>query len=337
MAMVIKQREINIELLRIISMLLVLVIHYNVGINGDVTQEMVKTDPMKACEVAFLKSLSFVCVNCFIIISGYFGIQWRWSGLFKYLFQISFWGGMVHLIAVALGITDFSLLRMLDNMFLFLFDGNWFFVAYLGLYMFAPILNAYLEKSETRQLGWMLVVFYLFQTVFGWIAKNCIEFSQGLTFVSFIGLYLLGAYLKRTQLPCFHWGTISNFCIYLAIGVFCVIISLVSRYYGASKDIYSYISPLQIAQTIYLFLACKALVISPKYSNVILFFSTSAFAGLLLHSWEGVSIYSSGLVWINENIPYKLLVTIIYILCFFFLACCLDKIRLIVWLYLKKH
>lgn len=326
-----KHRQTNIELLRIFSMLMVLVIHYNVATNGQTTHEMVMTEPWKAVGVASLKSLSFICVNCFIIISGYFGIRWKWKSLCNYLFQIAFWGGIVHLIAVVLGFSVFSISHLLDNMFVFLVHGNWFFVSYLALYMLAPILNAYIEKVEVRQLGWMVLAFYAFQTIFGWIFKNCIEFSQGLTFVSFMGLYLLGAYLRRTTLNCFRWKASINLMVYVGVGLLCVGISMLSNYIGFSKDIYSYISPLQILQTIYLFLFFKKLTIRSQYDKMILFFSSSAFAALLMHSWDGVQIYSFGLHWIDANLSMPFLWTMLYICVFFVVACCLDKIRLLAW------
>lgn len=238
-------------------MLMVLVIHYNVGTNGQTTHEMVISEPLKFVGIASLKSLSFICVNCFIIISGYFGVRWKWKSLCNYLFQIAFWGALIHIIAVSLGMTNFSIKHLADNMLLFLVHGNWFFVSYLALYMLAPIMNAYIEKVETRQLGWMVLAFYSFQTLFGWIFKNCVEFSQGLTFVSFMGLYLLGAYLKRSDLKCFGWNSSRDLAMYAGVGAICVIISMISNYIGFEKDIYSYISPLQILQTIYLFLFFK--------------------------------------------------------------------------------
>ena len=256
-----KLRQTNIELLRIFSMLMVLVIHYNVGTNGQTTHEMVMSEPLKFVGIASLKSLSFICVNCFIIISGYFGIRWKWKSLCNYLFQIAFWGGMIHIIAVGLGMANFSIKHLADNMLLFLVHGNWFFVSYLALYMLAPIMNAYIEKVETRQLGCMVLAFYSFQTLFGWIFKNCIEFSQGLTFVSFMGLYLLGAYLKRSDLKCFGWKSSMDLAMYAGVGAICVIISMISNYIGFEKDIYSYISPLQILQTIYLFLFFKKILL----------------------------------------------------------------------------
>lgn len=326
-----KLRQTNIELLRIFSMLMVLVIHYNVGINGQTTHEMVMTEPLKFVGIASLKSLSFICVNCFIIISGYFGIRWKWKSLCNYLFQIAFWGGMIHIIAVSLGMTIFSIQRIANNMLLFLVRGNWFFVSYLALYMLAPIMNAYIEKVETRQLGWMVLAFYSFQTLFGWIFKNCIEFSQGLTFVSFMGLYLLGAYLKRSDLKCFGWKSSRDLAMYAGVGAICVIISMISNYIGFEKDIYSYISPLQILQTIYLFLFFKKIYVGSKYDKLILFFSSSAFAALLMHSWDGVEIYRFGLLWIDNNLSFPFVFTMLYIVVFFVVACCLDKIRILVW------
>lgn len=326
-----KLRQTNIELLRIFSMLMVLVIHYNVGTNGQTTHEMVMSEPLKFVGIASLKSLSFICVNCFIIISGYFGIRWKWKSLCNYLFQIAFWGGMIHIIAVSLGMTNFSIQRIANNMLLFLVRGNWFFVSYLALYMLAPIMNAYIEKVETRQLGWMVLAFYSFQTLFGWIFKNCIEFSQGLTFVSFMGLYLLGAYLKRSDLNCFGWKSSRDLAMYAGVGAICVIISMISNYIGFEKDIYSYISPLQILQTIYLFLFFKKIHVGSKYDKLILFFSTSAFAALLMHSWDGVQIYRFGLLWIDNNLSFPFVFTMLYIVIFFVVACCLDKIRILVW------
>lgn len=238
---------------------------------------------------------------------------------------------MIHFIAIGLGMTIFSIQRIANNMLLFLVHGNWFFVSYLALYMLAPIMNAYIEKVETRQLGWMVLAFYSFQTLFGWIFKNCIEFSQGLTFVSFMGLYLLGAYLKRSDLKCFGWKSSRDLAMYAGVGAICVIISIISNYIGFEKDIYSYISPLQILQTIYLFLFFKKIHVRSKYDKLILFFSTSAFAALLMHSWDGVGIYRFGLLWIDNNLSFPFVFTMLYIVVFFVVACCLDKIRILVW------
>lgn len=324
-------RQVNIELLRIISMFFVLMIHWNVVMNGQTSHEMVMTEPWRAVGVASLKSLDFIAVNCFIIISGYFGIRWKIRSLCNYLFQISFWGGLVYLITYALGMHDFESLAILKNMTCFLVGVNWFFITYLGLYMFAPILNAFIEKTTEKELLWMVITFYSFQTFFGYMLKVCHEFAHGMTFVSFIGLYLLGAYLKKSTLKYFQLSAWANLGVYLGVGAACVVASMAANYVGIEKDLYSYISPWQILQTIYLFLFFKALKIGEQWNKVILFFSSSAFAGLLMHSWEGAIMYGMGHKWIYDNLPVPAVWSLVYIIVFFIMACCLDKLRLFVW------
>lgn len=324
------KRQVNIELLRIISMILVLLVHYNFPLNGKLSLEMYENSIMHYIGVASLCSLDFVCVNCFIIISGYFGIRWKLGGVLSYLFQISFWGGMIYLICWLLGLHNFNPMAMVKQMTLFLFGVNWFFVAYLGLYMIAPVLNAYIEKVSEKELGIFVAVFYIFQTFFGWITPECREFVSGMSFVSFAGLYLLGAYLRKSSWVIFQWEAWTNLGVYLGVGVICVIISIGSRCVGATQSIYSYISPLQIIQTIYLFLFCKALKIA-KGEKIVLFFSSSAFAALLMHSWDGGDLYYKGLYWIDSNIQYPFFASILYILLFFSVACVLDKVRIWFW------
>lgn len=323
-----KKRQVNIELLRIIAMLLVLLNHstwnahyFNIG--------MVHTDLLKSIGVLEVYSWIFVCVPCFVVISGYFGIHWKWKGLFNYLFQIGFWGGIVYLITWGLGLHDFHVLTFIKNMTCFLYGVNWFFYAYFGLYMFAPVLNAFIEKVDERQMMWMTLAFFAFQTVFGWILKQN-EFYYGLTFTSLIGWYLLGAFLRKSTWKGFHLKPWQNMAVFLGVGQICVGIALVAAFLGIEKGTYSYISPLQVIQTAYLFLFCRSLKIT-KGEKVITFFASSAFAGLLAHSWEGGEVYGLGMKWISCNLPAPFVFSIMYICLFFAIVCCLDKIRLWCW------
>lgn len=326
-----KKRQVNIEVLRIIAMLLVLFGHYVIPYYGNVTQEMVHTDLWKAIGIAESKSWSFVCVPSFVIISGYFGIHWKWRSFANYLFQIAFWGGFIYLITLFLGMHDLVWSKLFKNIFYSMWGVNWFFSAYLGLYMLAPIINAFVEKSSAKELLWMVLAFFCFQTFYGWIMKLS-EFREGMATTSFLGYYLLGAYLRKTTLKCFHWNATLNMCIFLGIGFFCVCANCLTQYFGINKDIYSYISPLQILQTAYLFLFCKSFEIkNEKIASAILFFSTSAFAGLLMHSWEGSDIYYDVLNYIQTNVNMPVIVSLLWIVLFFVIACVLDKIRLFIW------
>lgn len=324
----VKKRELNIEILRIISMVLVLLNHsyWNAGF---FKIDMVHSDLLLSVGVLELYGWIFVCVPCFIVISGYFGIRWKWKGLFNYLFQIGFWGGLVYLLTWGMGMHAFEPLRMLKNMACFLHGVNWFFPAYLGLYMLAPILNAFIEKADEKQMRNMTLAFFLFQTVFGWIGKSS-EFYYGLTTTSLIGWYLIGGWIRKSTWKGFHLKPWQNMAVFLGVGQICVLVALAAAYMGIEKGTYSYISPLQVIQTTYLFLFCRSLKVS-KGEKVITFFASSAFAGLLAHSWEGGAIYGGVSNWISENLPAPFIFAMLWILLFFSGACCLDKLRIFCW------
>lgn len=138
--------------------------HWNAGY---LKTEMVNSDILKSIGVLEIYSWIFVCVPCYIVISGYFGIRWKWKSLFNYLFQICFWGDLVYIVTLLLRMHTFEPLSLLKNMTCFLHSGNWFFTAYLGLYIFAPILNAFIDNSSKKQLRNITLAFFLFQTIFG--------------------------------------------------------------------------------------------------------------------------------------------------------------------------
>lgn len=324
-----KSRQVNIEILRIIAMILVLVGHYNRPINGDVTFELMHTDALKAFGIAIVKSWTFVCVPCFVIISGYFGIHWKWKGILNFLFQIGFWGGLVYILTSSLGFQKFQVIPFVKSMTCFVYGVNWFITAYLGLYMFAPIINSFVEHATEKQMQWVVLAFFFYQTIFGWIFKIA-EFSMGMTMTSLMGYYLLGGYLRKSSLRIFHLKARANLSIFLLIGMFCACMNCATQYWGFSKDIFSYISPFQVIQTAYLFLFCRSLKITCG-KKVITFFASSAFAGLLAHSWEGGGMYYAGLNWCAAHFTYSFLPCMLYILLFFAFACCLDKVRIFCW------
>ena len=80
-------RNSNIELLRIVSMLMVVVLHFNNnGANtGIVNMPEVLTERLTW---GFLvESLCLVAVNCFVLISGYFSIKLKVRSLLKFYLQ----------------------------------------------------------------------------------------------------------------------------------------------------------------------------------------------------------------------------------------------------------
>ena len=57
----------------------------------------------------FRESTSICAVNVFIMISGYFGIKWKFRSFFNLIFQLLFYSFAVYGVCVALGIFSFEM------------------------------------------------------------------------------------------------------------------------------------------------------------------------------------------------------------------------------------
>ena len=85
------KRKSNIELLRIISMMLVLLIHFiptrNNGFFSPIFVPQgcnpLSTDFLNTITNLELRSLCIVCTHCFVLISGYFGIKFKIKSLIR--------------------------------------------------------------------------------------------------------------------------------------------------------------------------------------------------------------------------------------------------------------
>ncbi len=184
-------RNSNLELLRIISMVLILFHHYS--LHGF---------PMEGVALGwqkrFLQFLSLggkVGVNLFVLISGYFLIESRFQvrKLLKLLAQVLFYSLGLFGVTVGLGITDFSL-RSLYRSILPISTGlYWFMTAYVILYLLSPYLNSWVKGMQRRQHGKLLGIFLVLWVVIGTLPGVSMAYSALFWFVV---LYLLSAYLR---------------------------------------------------------------------------------------------------------------------------------------------
>lgn len=274
-----KKRQYNIEVLRIISMFLVLLIHYNFSINGQPDNEMLSLDFYKSIGILELQSLDVVCVNCFILISGYFGIHWKWYSFFNFIFQIFFWVIFSYIFACFIHYEAVSYSLFLHKIATFL-SYNWFILSYLGLYLFAPVLNKFIENSSKSELVLFTFAFYLFQTVFGYLTKSVPEFNDGMSFISLIGLYFLGACIRILDTKYFKLNKYLDLTIYLGLGFLLTIISLIAIRLGFTKSVYGYMNPIVLMESLSLYLFFTKININAPW---VMFFSSSAFAVYLFH------------------------------------------------------
>ena len=95
-----KVRESNIELLRNISMFMILVIHANFVSLPRIGIEELSSNTIPSVTRFFIESLGIVAVNVFVFISGWFGIRTRLKSVLSFIYQILFFllgGGAFYL------------------------------------------------------------------------------------------------------------------------------------------------------------------------------------------------------------------------------------------------
>lgn len=270
------KRNSNIELLRIISMLLVLLIHFS-SVHLMPSPESLTTDTANTILNLGLRSISFVCVNCFILISGYFGIRWKIRSFSNLIFQILFWLAVGVVFAKFIGINYDG---HIVNACLSMINGRWFIPAYISLYVVAPLLNAFIEKSNTKQLLRYIIIFYIFSTVYGYFMFSK-EFNGGMSLISLIGIYLTGSYLHREDKVFTKLNSWSWLGLYLACALLLIVGSIGLLKLNISSLIFGYLNPVIILQSVFLFMFFERLNIGKhRWIN---FIAASAFAVYLFH------------------------------------------------------
>lgn len=148
----------------------------------------------------YLQVLAMVCVNLFVMITGYFMVTSarKMSRWFKLVFQVSFFALIISGVIVALGYDSFTLKTFLQNLLPILFDHYWFVTMYVILYLIAPYLNFFLNQAPRNAS--FAFIFILFVVGCIWepaLGVEHIGFGNGFNLISFIFVYLLGGYIRK--------------------------------------------------------------------------------------------------------------------------------------------
>ena len=146
-----KTRNSNIELLRIIAMVMILGLHVNfLAIGQPSTQEIVSS-PIQSFIRLFAEYACIVGVNVFVLISGWFGIHYKPKEIVQFLFQSLFFSLIIFIPFAITGEVEVGRLNIMSS-FLLYKNAYWFVWAYLVLYIMAPMLNTFIEKNDRQTL-----------------------------------------------------------------------------------------------------------------------------------------------------------------------------------------
>lgn len=324
-----KLRDSNIELLRIVAMLLVMIVHASFLSLSPPTQADAQGDLPAAFFRCLSQSLSIICVDVFVLISGWFAIKVKLRRITEFVFQAYFFGMLMYVVAVLRGMDAMSatgLGRVL------LSNDMWFVRSYLVLYIFAPVLNAFVERSGRGGLGKFLVAFFVIQTLHGCVTGSS-WFAGGYSPLSFMGLYMLGRYVRLYPCKLTQMSRTSDLAVYLCLAVGLAAVMVLSIRAGHEAwQLYLFSSPLVILESLYFFLFFTKVRFHSRAVNWV---AVSSFAVYLFHCDVHFlqPVYAAHIQGWYQSCPTVmfLLRVAIWIAAIFALSILIDKLRILAW------
>lgn len=326
-----KQRFSNIELLRIIAMIFILMGHSFLMVNGLPTSADIVLNPIPNFAPFALNAFIVGAVNIYILISGWFGIHYSGKGMGKLLFLFFLYTISSAFISCiqkeSICISD------LRNA-LGLVDGYWFVVAYLGLFIISPILNQFAKNSSKEDFKRILICFYAFQTVYSW-ATGFVNYFSGYSIVFFCGLYLTARYIRKYPIRTLkHYSLI----IYITTSSLIAIIAFVSTmFFNHAAHMIRYDNPLVILSSITLFLSFEKMRLNNLFIN---WLAASAFAVYIIHFNPYVyPFFKYGITRLNSCTSGGKYVTIVmcYLLGVYVICTAIDQLRIVLWKEINKY
>ena len=336
-------RDSNMELLRVVAMLLVMIVHADFRALHLPSVADFYDDTYRTVMRLFLESLSIICVNTFVLLSGWFGIRFRFERMLEFLFQVCFFSILGIGIAILTIPNEVLSLRGVSSLLLLGDKDYWFVKCYLLMYLFAPVMNSFVEHCTERQFRIFLICFYAFQTVYGFVG-GAEWFKLGYSGLSFMGLYLLARYIRLYPNRFTTFNKSWDMFTYLVFVAVMTLLGIAVLAAGQNPKIiyrmYAYSSPLVIVPSAYFLLFFSKIKLS--YNKIVNWLAASCFSIYLTHSNVWLARYYDGVIQhLFASYKYAGFFSraILFIALVFLGSILIDKIRILLWsiVYPKKR
>jgi len=264
--------NVGIEVLRIISMFMVVILHC-LG-HGGVLNSTAKLSVNN--NLSWLLEIACYCaVDCYALITGYVCAKSK----HKLARIVELWLEVLfYTVLVTIGFKIFSSdtvgLKDLIKAFLPVMSKQyWYFSSYFCLFFFIPVLNLIVTKSTKRQNQFLILTITIIFCVVGLLASylggDVFSIYGGYSFLWLAVLYIIGAYIKIygffTSKINKDYFLLSYLICVLLVWLSKIVISLVTlRIFGSIKGselLIAYNSPLILLAAISLLLYCSQLKI----------------------------------------------------------------------------
>lgn len=316
-----KDRNSSIELYRIIATFTVLIVHFN-GLFVDMPERFDFTNPTPfRIGQTIIESATCICVNMFLLISGYFGIRLKLQSVLKILLLLFFIYIPSYIWECYLNPSFLNYRELIYNNFLIISKSGYFIQCYLMLMFLSPALNAFIEKKGKEILYWV-IAFFLIEVWFEYIRGiEYLGFGKGYSIMHFILMYVIARCLflfsdDIRKIKVYYW----------IIGYLFFSILLIISYILDLPNTFKYSNPIVILSSICSFLPFTYLKFQNKIVNWIAISTFAVYIIQVTNPTHRYIVYLDNYVLQNFSYSYYLLI-ISCIILLFFIACILyDKL-----------
>ena len=284
-------RNYGIDLLRLVAMFMVVILHV-LGQGGVLSA----TTGFKHHIAWLLETAAFCAVDCYAIISGFVAYTenekaYRYSKFFSFWLQIFTYSFGITLLAFLLKPGSIGINTLIKSSFPVATGAYWYVSAYAGLFFIVPWLNKLMRSCNTKEATCLITVINLVfvgYVTFANYLGDCFKLENGYSFVWLSILYLIGAWLKKCDIP-----QKTNNSYFLLGSVICIAFSWLAHEFitmPAFGIFVNYTSFSIVFVAISLVSIFSKLHFGPKSSKVIACFAPAAFGVYLIHTqpivWE---------------------------------------------------
>lgn len=192
------KRKANYELLRIISMMMIVILHYFSHGGGEL---QIANGTLGYYFARIITATAQVGVNCFVLLSSYFLIEksFSLSRVINTVLSVFFYSVLCLGVYILLSGDQVGIREIVYSLFPITSSQYWFMTQYVLLLFFSPLLNVAIanmpEKTLYKITILFVIIFSLIPTILPW-AKSI---SSGKNIAWFITLYLIAGCLKKQK------------------------------------------------------------------------------------------------------------------------------------------
>ena len=219
------KRNSNIEILRLISMLIIVISHYIVHSSGDA-----RLLPLGFNKILMSQHIGNIGTVLFMLISGYYLIDSkniRLSKIVKLWLQVLFYSLGIYLIFILTNNQLFIFKDLIKYITPISSNIYWFMTVYTIIYLFHPYINILLTKLSKKEYHKLIIMLLFIFSLLGLYSTNnyyCNELGDCFIF------YIIGSYFKLYKKNIFNNNKLNYFILVICI------ISLIS-----SSIVYKYL------------------------------------------------------------------------------------------------